>query len=62
MPDTERDDPLAALRLRQRWGRIYDIGQVRGELWALKLDGTRDPVGPAVTPGELDAMIEAAER
>ncbi len=60
MPDTERDDPQAALRLR--WGRTYDIGQVQGELWALKLDGTGEPVGPAVTPGELDAMIKAAER
>ena len=59
MPGTERDDRLAALRLR--WGRTHDIGQVQGELWALKLDGTGEPIGPAGTPDDLDAMIGDAE-
>ena len=45
--------------VRRRWRDVYDIGWVAGEWWALRLDGKGDPVGPAGTPGDLDAMIEA---
>ncbi len=59
MPD--RSVEGARVWLRQRWGRTYDTGWVAGEWWALRLDGTGDPVGPAGTPDDLDAMIEDTE-
>ena len=57
---TGKED-VHAVRLREKWDREYDTGRVAGEWWAIRLDGTGEPVGPAGTPDDLDAMIRAAE-
>ena len=56
-----RADAHEALRLQHDHGATYDTGWAVDGWWALRLDGTGEPVGPAATPDGLDAMIKADE-
>lgn len=62
MPNGDRKDAHAAMRLRKDRGATWDTGWIAGEWWGVPLTDSGGPVGPAATPGELDAMIEAAEK
>ena len=62
MPDGDRRDARAAMQLRRDWEpKRWDTGWAGGQWWALGIDDG-EVVGPAATPADLDAMLQAIDR
>lgn len=62
MTDRDHKDAAAAMQLRRDWEpKGWDTGWAGDRWWALRLDGTGEPIGPAATPEKLDALLAAEE-
>ena len=58
MPNGDRKDAREAMQLKEDWEpKGWDTGWAGGAWWALPTTNDGGPVGPAATPGELDAML-----